>query len=250
MTVEQLLDWAATTLREADSALATEALVDRLSHQFHTTMDKLEVLLSLDKRFVRNTNGSWQLSPSYVSEEKSSDLVNHAFTLRERAVEALLQQRQVIEDEVVKVRSRLREVEDGLARLGYQPVHGAVDGPGRERRYSLEYHLNGLPQKTRELALEVHWAILTLPDCRPTFNKYHIAYSTHRRFAMLIPRKSKLVILVRAGVDFEDPKGWTQDATGRRLGLERIFDLANTEGLEYAMHLIEQSYRLVSERGG
>jgi len=63
-------------------------------------------------------------------------------------------------------------------------------------------------------------------------------------------RKSKLVILVRADAGFEDPERWTRDATSRRLGMERIFDLADTEGLEYAMRLIGQSYRLVSERGG
>ena len=77
---------------------------------------------------------------------------------------------------------------------------------------------------------------------------YNIIYLTHR--PDLMTRKSKLVILVRADVGFQDPEGWTRDATSRGLGMERIFDLADTEELEYAMSLIGQSYRLVSERAG
>ena len=249
MIVENLLDWAVAILQEAESALATEALADRLSHQFHANLDKLEVLLSLDKRFVRNTNGSWQLGSARGSDTSTSDLVNQALALRERAVEALLRERKLIVNEVTTIRNRLSEIDDGLARLGFQPAGAAVHVARHEGQYSLEYHLNGLHQKTHELALQVHEAILDLPDTRSTFNKYHIAYSTHQRFAMLMTRKSKLVILVRADVGFEDPKVWTRDATSRRLGMERIFDLANTEGFEYAMRLIGQSYRLVSERG-
>ena len=248
--IENLLDWAAATLQETDSALATKALAECLSHQFHGALDKLEVLLSLDKRFVRDRDRNWQLSPAHVSEVSSSNLINQALVLREQAVKALLKERQIVENETGKIRERLEEIEDRLVRLGYQPTGAAVDASVHERSYSLEYHLSGLPQITRELALRVHETILGLPDARPTFNKYHIAYSTHRRFAMLMPRKRKLVILVRADVDFGDPKGWTRDATSRRLGLERIFDLTSTEGLEYAMSLIKQSHRLVSEGGG
>jgi len=248
--VENVLDWTAVILEEADLALTTESLVDRLGHQFHDTLDKLEVLLSLDKRFVRDTNGSWQLNPAHVSGESLVDLVNQALALRERAVEALLKERKPIEDEVAKIQKRLREADEGLARLGYRPAGVAVHTARREGQYSLEYQLSGLPQKTRALALQVHEAILGLPDARPTFNKYHIAYATRQRFALVKTRKSKLVILVRADAGFKDPNGWTRDATSRRLGLQRIFDLADAEGLEYAMRLIGQSYRLVSERSG
>ena len=250
MIVENVLDRTAVILEEADLALATESLVDRLGRQFHDTLDKLEVWLSLDKRFVRDTNGSWQLNPAHVSGESLVNLVNQAVALRERAVEALLKERKPIGDEVAKIQKRLREIDDGLARLGYQPAGAAVHAARREGQYSLEYHLNGLPQGIRELTLHVHEAILGLPDARPTFNKYHIAYSTRQRFALVKTRKSKLVILVRADAGFKDPEGWTRDATNRRLGLQRIFDLADAEGLEYAMRLIGQSYRLVSERSG
>ena len=250
MIVENLWDWVAAILQETDSALAAEVVAERLSHQFHGALDKLEVLLSLDKRFVRNTNGSWQLNTAHMSEESLADLVNQALTLRERATEALLRERKAIEDEAVKIRKCLREIDDRLARLGYQPAGAAVHVARHEGQYSLEYHLNGLPQKTRELALQVHEAILDLPDTCSTFNKYHIAYSTHQRFAMLMTRKSKLVILVRADAGFEDPERRTRDATSRRLGMERIFDLTDTEGLEYAIHLIGQSYHLVNEGGG
>jgi predicted transport protein len=248
--VENLLDWAAAILQETDSALATEVLTERLSHQVHGTLDKLEVLLSLDKRFLRNTNGGWQLNIAHMSEESLANLVNQALTLRERAIEALLKERQVAEDEADNVRKRLEEINDSLDQLGHQPAGAAVRVTRHEGPYSLEYHLNGLPQKTHELALQVHEAILGLPDARSTFNKYHIAYSTHQRFAVLMTRKSKLVIHVRADVGFEDPEGWTRDAASRRLGMERIFDLADAKGLEYAMRLVRQSYRLVAERGG
>jgi len=250
VSVEYFLDWTAVILQEADLALTTEALADRLGRQFHDALDKLEVLLSLDKRFVRDTNGSWQLDPAHVSGESLVNLVNQAVTLRERAVEALLKEREPIGDEVAKIQKRLRDVDDGLARLGYQPAGAAVHVARREGQYSLEYHLNGLPQKTRALALQVHEAILGLPDARPTFNKYHIAYSTRQRFALVKTRRSKLVVFVRADAGFKDPEGWTRDATSRRLSLQRIFDLADAEGLEYAMRLIEQSYHLVSEGGG
>jgi len=248
--VENVLDRTAVILEEADSALATESLVDRLGRQFHDTLEGLEVLLSLDKRFVRDTNGSWQLNPARVSGESLVDLVNQALTLRERAVEALLKERKPIEDEVAKIQKRLREVDEGLARLGYQPAGAAVYAAGREGQYSLEYHFSGLPHSTRALALQVHEAILGLRDARPTFNKHHIAYSTRQRFALVKTRKSKLVILVRADTGFKDPEGWTRDAASRRLGMQRIFDLADAEGLEYAMRLIGQSYRLVGERSG
>ena len=250
MIVENLLDWAAAVLQETDSALAAQVLTERLNHQFHGAVDKLEVLLSLDKRFVRDSDGSWQLKPAHGSEESLVQLVNQAFTLRERAVQALLKERQVAADEADKVRKRLEEINDGLAQLGHQPAGAVVHVARHEGPYSLEYHLNGLPQETHELALQVHEAILDLPDTCSTFNKYHIAYSTHQRFAMLMTRKSKLVILVRADAGFEDPERWTRDATRRRLGMERIFDLTETEGLEYAIHLIGQSYHLVNKGGG
>ena len=131
MIVEQLLDWAATTLREADSDLTTGALADRLSQQFHASLDKLEVLLSLDSRFERTTNGNWQLGPVQVTEEESSEMVNRALTLRERAVEALLQERQVVENEVVARKGNAQSYEPAFTEpLGEGTEFQVVDRRG------------------------------------------------------------------------------------------------------------------------
>ena len=138
MIVESLLDWAAAILQETESAPATEILAGLLSRQFHDAVDRLEVLLSLDKRFVRGADGGWQLSRLHPSQEGLIHLVNQALTLREQAAQALLKERQVAEDEAHAVRNRLEEISDRLAELGHQPTGAAVQAMGHEEPYSLE----------------------------------------------------------------------------------------------------------------
>ena len=140
MTVEQLLDWAATILGEADSALTTKTLADRLSHQFHATLDKLEVLLSLDKRFVRDSDGQWQLNPT-CDEESTAKLVSEAVGLREKAIEVLIAEREVIEGEITTIRERLAEVDRQLSQPGPGPIPGPE--PGEDNRYMSCWPLPG-----------------------------------------------------------------------------------------------------------
>ena len=115
MIVENLLDWAAAVLQETDSALATEVLTQRLSHQFHGAVDKLEVLLSLDKRFVRNADGSWHLSPARVSEKISSDVVDQALALCEQASGYTLERH--LDGESPIIISLFRRLSEGILEL-------------------------------------------------------------------------------------------------------------------------------------
>ena len=246
MNVERLLDWAAVVLEEPDLALTTQALSDHLTHQLQVNLAKLEVLLSLDKRFLRSVDGYWQLNRAHSSEAGAQALVDRALVLRQQAVEALLTERQDIKDRLVSVRSRLGEIDEHLVRLGHAASAAAPPPLSQDEEYSLEYHLRRLPARARELATQVHDEILSLPGASAKFNKYHIAYSTRQRFAMLMLRRQKVVILIKAGAELQDPQGWTRDATSRRLGLERMFDLESVDGLDYAMRLIGQAYQKVS----
>ena len=153
-----------------------------------------------------------------------------------------------VEQKAADIQTRLDEIDTALSRLGH-PGAG-YDGIPRqsEGTYSLNYHIRGLPDHSRELALRLHTAILDLPNTQPKFNKHHIAYSTLQRFAMMIPQKRKMVLLIRADVSTEDPEIWTRDARSRGLGFERTFDLGDADGIEYAMRLIRRSYDLVSKR--
>jgi hypothetical protein len=249
VNVEAILELAAETLGDAGEALSTDMLRDKIGREVQSSIDKLEVLLSLDKRFVRGAQGAWQLSAGPVSEGGSARLVEQALLMQDRAEEALLNEQHAIKTRLSEIQLQLAEIDANLGRLGHQLAADATHVPsGEAQEYTLEYHFRLLSQAMRPLALQVHQAILNLPGTRGAYNKSHIAYAANRRFAMLFCRRSKLDIMVKAGTGFEDPEGWTRDATGRRLGLERIFSLQSADRVEYAMFLVQEAYDLVSER--
>jgi len=251
VNVETVLELAADALRDAGGAFTTNALQDKMTREFMESLGRIDALLSLDRRFARDTHGAWQLSTGHAGGSGAAHLVEQALLLRDRALDALQAERQAAEARLSEIQDQLKGIDANLLRLGHRPdVDVAAPPPPEAQEYSLEYHLGPLPAEMRHLALKVHQAIMGLPDTHAVFNKYHIAYSTHQRFAMLIPHKSKLDILIKADAGLQDPEGWTRDATGRRLGLERIFSLDNMKDIDRAIPLVQQSYKLVNKRSG
>jgi hypothetical protein len=245
--MERLLDWIYEILDKAKTPLAIGDLKTQVTNQFQASLSKIEVLMSLDKRFSCNSEGNWQLAHGKQIESNLSVLIQQALDLREQAVDALQKEQIIIQERISSAQERLQSIYKQLIRLGYQPdMDLQFSKPTSDGEYTLEYHLNRTSLQTRDLALQFHQAILTLPGTHAVFNKYHIAYTTQRRFTILIPRQSKLVIHVHSGQEFGDPGGWLRNATSRRLGFDSIFELTTNSDFGYAMKLVEQSYHLVN----
>jgi predicted transport protein len=219
-----------------------EALRQRLRGEFQASLDMLEVVLSLDKRFVRTSEGLWLLDPGRAPDTDTQALVDQALGSRQRAIEALLDDRQAVQERAAAIEQQLAQGDEKLARLGHRPAPTVTAHRRQGEGYSLEFHVRRLSPETRQLLVQIHQAIVVLPATSPAFNKYHIAYSVRRRFALIIPHQHNVDVLMKTGADFEDPNGWTRDATGRRLGMERSFRLDSVDGIPYAMRLIEQAH--------
>lgn len=245
MNVESVLGWAAEILRDASSDMAVGAMQERLEVQFQGILRHLEVFLSLDRRFLRTTDGTWQLNAAFRPDADPAVLVQEALASRQRAVEALLNDRQAVQERAAAIEQELAEVDKRLARLGHRPIATLVVDRRQSEEYSLEYHLRRLTPERRQLLTLLHQAILALPASSPTFNKFHIAYCVQRRFAMIVPHQHNLEVLIKTRGDLDDPDGWTRDTSGRRLGMERGFRLESLDGIPYAMRLIQQVHGAV-----
>jgi predicted transport protein len=248
MKVDDVLNGVMDILQKSNAPLSITELKEQLNRQFRTNLDKLDVLLTLDKRFTRDDHGDWTIVESHISDESLFKLVNQVLNLREQASSALNAEKRSIEDQLVKNRNRLIEVNKSLEQLGYKPSgrKNFNTEEGEREEYSLEYHLQGLSKSACELAVQVHEAIRGLEDTEVRYNKFHIAYLSGKRYAMIIPMKSKVTIFVKSNKNFNDPKNLTRDATSRHLGLDRIFAISKPEEIEYAMLLIDQSYKEIT----
>lgn len=174
--------------------------------------------------------------------------VEELIHLREEAIQKLLDERAHLETDIEMLTARLSEITEKLARLGHYVARPLFAVQVQEQGFSFESFLAQLAPQTREPARQLHQGVLSLGTMRPNFGKHRIAYFAGRRFAVIEPRRSQLAVRIMTGADLDDPKGWTRDQEGHAHGRERIFYVTRVEDVEYAMHLIGQVYRQVSEK--
>lgn len=161
MTIELILDWAEVILEEIGSAIPTSALKEVLERQFQSSLPKLDILLSLDKRFSRNPNGNWSISRRNVGKSAIDELVDQTLSLKLQAIKALLEEQKDLKEKSLAIQNELANIERQLESLGY-------------KRLSVVEHQNivGSANKTERPSKDDRYkSIWPLPGGRSTFLK-------------------------------------------------------------------------------
>jgi len=128
--IEHLLNWMAAVLQENKISMTVGEISDRMNRELQTAQPRLDVLLSLDQRFRRTGPNTWSLNagvlpqplpPSKLPEGGNSlqELIEKAITLRQQAIDSLLEQKSSLQDQVSDIESRLQEIQTLLIGLDY-----------------------------------------------------------------------------------------------------------------------------------
>ncbi len=114
------------------------------------------------------------------------------------------------------------------------------------KEYTIEHHLNGKPEKIKELFKELREKILGLDEeIKEKVLKYYIAYKLNKNFTEIVVLRKELVLHFDVKKsEISDPQNKLRDvskighhATGR---LE--MRVRTVEDIEYCMNIVKQSY--------
>lgn len=128
--IEQILNRVASILRETGSPMSVNEIYSRLNQELLDSRPRLDVLLSLDRRFRRVDPNLWILNAEVPSQPiltpqksegnpPSGELAEKVIFDRQVAVESLLVQRSNMNDRASSIRMRLQEIQSLLIRLDY-----------------------------------------------------------------------------------------------------------------------------------
>ena len=117
---DYLLNIALKILEENDTALSSSILADLINKQFQANLSKLDILLSLDKRFSRDEQGAWRLSKTLPVRTEINELANLAITLRQQALDVLTNEWQQLVSRKSVIGDELGDIDTQLSNLGYQ----------------------------------------------------------------------------------------------------------------------------------
>jgi hypothetical protein len=119
VTVELLLDMVEKVLKMTDSSISSATLREQLIKQFQFDLQQLDIMLSLDKRFSRDTNSNWGLAKQPIEKSFIDEITNQAISLREQAITLLVDEKQKLIDKLPVLQDELSSTTTTLIDLGY-----------------------------------------------------------------------------------------------------------------------------------
>ncbi len=128
------------------------------------------------------------------------------------------------------------------------PPQGSDGSPVPENQWTYEHHLGGKPQNIVDLFNRLDERVMGLgSNVRRSFKKFYINYSTRRSFLTVQTRQRKLFCYVSLGWDEVPEREAPITRDVRNIGHYGMGDveiaLSDASQLDYALRLIEASYR-------
>lgn len=128
--IEHLLNLIAALLHENKAPMTVGEIIARMNRELQLAQLRLDVLLSLDRRFKRADPNSWSLNPEVnpqpliaikVSKEEYSnqEIVERAISLRQKSIDSLLEKKASLEGEINVIETRLQEIQTSLVGLDF-----------------------------------------------------------------------------------------------------------------------------------
>ena len=146
----------------------------------------------------------------------------------------------------------LFNIEDvNIVKASKTPKTGACDNDPEPDKHTLEQVLAKASPEANDLFSDLRDQILNISEAVwEKVGKFYCDYRTSSTFVMVVVQKNKLKLYIKIGDQkVDDPKNICSDVPksyGYGL-LNTVFDISNKSEIKYAMELILQAYRCVSD---
>lgn len=180
--------------------------------------------------------------------------VEELIQMREEAIRELLDEKAKLLHQLESLQGQINDVEAKLQMLGFHEITETPKHKTRYRRsskssdsYTLEMLFEGKQPGVVSLYHQLSERIISLdPSINTIIRKKYVAFNLERNFCEVVVWVSKLTVFMDIPISIlNDPGIIAEDCSkvGRWATGQTRFQLQKIEEIDYAMDLIEQSYR-------